>query len=128
MVEELHIKHFKKDLLLGGWKEEEIPTDSIKKATRASALTADTNLSSHCIAGTSNMRLTYLRVSADQASEFRLTDRDGTVDYVYLEAAGAEVLQGGPNTPIHVLKGSFNVTPIHTISAGTFHVAWEGIK
>lgn len=40
-------------------------------------------------------------------------------DYPMLEAAGAEVLRGGLEDPVHVMEGSINFNIIHKYPAGT---------
>ena len=55
----------------------------------------------------------------------------GVRDYPMLEAAGAEVLHGGLETPIHVLEGSIDFKIQHTPSPATgdyFGIAWWGVQ
>ena len=109
--------------------DEELPTVTVKGAGRATSVQAGTALGSYTglEGGGTVMRLTYLRVAASKEAEFFLKDRDGTFDYPYLEAAGAEVTQGGPTTPIHVVKGTFEIGLQVLGTSGTFWCAYEGL-
>lgn len=55
----------------------------------------------------------------------------GVRDYPMLEAAGAEVLHGSLEAPIHVLEGSitFNVLHLPTPSTGArYGIVWWGVE
>jgi len=124
----IHSRSFLKEPARGEWVPEEIPTVTVKKANRYSTMGANAALSSYTPSGTAYLRLTYLRTTATGAIETALVDRDGTLDIVYLEAAGAEVIQGNPKAPIHTLKGTFKVYNVGSVGAGTYAVAWEGVR
>ena len=110
--------------------DEELPTVSVKGAGRTRGVGSGTEvaLASYTgLGGGTVMRVTYLRVAAKEACEFYLKDRDGTFDYPYLEAAGAEVTLGAPYAPIHVVKGTFEIGLVNGGTQGTFIAAYEGI-
>jgi hypothetical protein len=55
----------------------------------------------------------------------------GTRDYPMLESAGAEVLRGGLETPVHVLEGSvtFNVLDTPATATGSkYGIVWWGVE
>lgn len=129
MSEELQVQ--RKQIYNPAWEEfvdEELPTVSVKDAHRLSGVGhPGSALVRKTLSGGTVMRLTYLRVAAGAETEFFLRDRDGTFDYPYLEAAGAEVLLGAPNEPIHVVKGSFVMGLQGSYASGTRIAAYEGI-
>jgi len=107
---------------------EELPTVSVKGAGRARNVAADAAIATYTgLGGGTVMRLTYLRIAADGAQEFYMKDRDGTFDYPYLEAAGAEVTLGAPDAPIHIVKGTFEIGCSRVGTAGTFIASYEGM-
>jgi len=78
--------------------------------------------------GTTIFKITQTNVGGEVGSA-----PEGVVDYVMLEAAGAEVL--GPvdiKRPIHVLEGSWTIQIIEPKSADAgaskFGVAWWGVE
>lgn len=55
----------------------------------------------------------------------------GTRDYPMLEAAGAEVLRGGLETPVHVLEGSINFNVLYTPATATgsrYSITYWGVQ
>ncbi len=55
----------------------------------------------------------------------------GTRDYPMLEAAGAEVLRGGLETPVHVLEGSINFNVLYTPETATgsrYSITYWGVQ
>ena len=115
--------------------DEELPTVSVKDAGK---FTVDgpagaTALLTRTFSGGTAMRMTFLRVGADQPDkEIYLTDRQGTLDYIYLGTTGSELYRetnlGAPDAPVHVVQGTFTITA-GSVAAGTvnFYVAYEGI-
>ena len=78
--------------------------------------------------GTTIFKITQTNVGGEVGSA-----PEGVVDYVMLEAAGAEVL--GPvdiKRPIHVLEGSWTIQIVEPTSvaagASKFGVAWWGVE
>ena len=113
------------------WEEfvdEELPTVTVKDALQVSGVAhPGSAIVRKTLTGGTVMRLTYVRIAANAETVFFLRDRDGTFDYPYLEAAGAEVTQGAPNAPIHVVKGSFVMGFHGSYASGTRIGAYEGI-
>lgn len=54
--------------------------------------------------------------------------RDGTIDYPYLEGAGAEVLKGTLKAPIHVTEGTLDFWIEEPAQATEYGVAWWGCE
>lgn len=117
----------KYDLDSEEWVKDILPTTTVRDAERSSGNVEDSTLTSHYIGAGSVMLLTFHRVAANGSCEWALTDRDGTVDIVLLEAAGDEVLLGRYEAPIHVVKGTFQVILLGSYGAGTYISAWEGV-
>ena len=109
------------------YEREEIPTVSLKDAVRASHCGAGTALISKDLGGGTEMRLTFYRVSAGTPTEFYMSDRGGTFDFPYLESRGAEVGIGAPNEPLHIVRGTFEIGLVGSMTLGTFIAAYEGI-
>lgn len=53
---------------------------------------------------------------------------DGTIDYPYLEGAGAEVLTGTMKAPIHVTEGTLEFYIEEPVQATEYSVAWWGCE
>ena len=54
--------------------------------------------------------------------------RDGTIDYPYLEGAGAEVLTGTMEAPIHVTEGTLEFYIEEPAQATEYGLAWWGCE
>lgn len=116
------------DPSLAEFVDEELPTVSAKDAGyRGGSNPAGTALVRKTLSGGTVMRLTFMRVASDAAMKFFMYDRSGTFDYPYLQAAGAEVLLGQPNAPLHVVKGSFVIGVLGSYASGTKFAAYEGL-
>lgn len=106
---------------------EEIPTNTIKRAVRVTGVNVGTLIASHVTGPGSYMLVTRLNICADRETEFLVRDRSGTIDYIYLEAAGMHAALGEQDAPIMVLKGSCEFRNIAGTSAGTYAISFEGI-
>ncbi len=106
--------------------DEELPTVSVKDAKRFTGNTSGTVLLRRTMSGGTVMRLTYVAFRASGETEFYMSDRNGTFDYPYLEAAGAEIWSGGPDNP-RVVKGTFVMGILGSYASGTWTAAYEGI-
>lgn len=132
--EVVHDHEFMRDEFKKEWKPKEIPTSTIKRAIKLNTAGDDALLGSHTINGTATMRLIYLSASlvAPGTLDMYLADRDGTIDnfliYNRTDNTRPLILQGGPNNPIHVCKGSFSIRNRGSADFGTVAVAWEGIE
>lgn len=105
-----------------------LPTKSVKKVTRdTGTMSAGELLASHYIGAGSVMRVTRLRVYSDQANEFIIADRNGSVDIIPLETAGGETLLGAPLEPVYITEGTIRVRALGSVSSGTRIVSFEGI-
>lgn len=109
------------------YRREELPTVTVKDATRLRGCSAGGTLLVKDLGAGTEMRLTFYRISAGTPTEFFMADRDGTFDCPFLEARGAEVGLGAPNEPIHVVRGTYSIGLINAGAAGTFIAAYEGI-
>lgn len=117
-----------KDPAYEKYVDEELPTVTVKDALYVGGVGhPGSAIVRKTLSGGTVMRLTYLRVAADAETKFFLRDRDGTFDYPYLEAAGAEVLLGAPSAPIHVVKGTFAMGCQGSYASGTRWASYEGI-
>lgn len=115
----------------------ELPTETIKKHDRlvapgARLLSSYTGLGNKrfdIIGGSADVvgRVTRLSFNADRQAECWLIDRSGTVDTLYLEAAGRETLLGKWDQPVYVLKGTVKFY-LGSYAAGTFAVSYEILK
>lgn len=108
------------------WKEE-FPTNTIKHAGRITAVDAGTLVTSYNTGPGSYLLVNRLDICADRETEFCIRDRSGTVDYIYLEAAGMHTVIGEKEAPVMVLKGSVRFQNLAGTSAGTYSVSFEGI-
>lgn len=91
---------------------DEIRTEPITIVTRGSI--GNEILGSATIPKDKVGQLTLRNIFARGSAEFALTDKSGTVGMTYLEAAGAEVLQGDITKPISSLKaGSVRIRKIN---------------
>lgn len=118
---------------------EEIPTETVKRAVRdspthsASALLASYGGGVNKVYGNNEgtqdkaVRITRFELTASEAQEFALIDRNGTFGYQYLEAAGAIQLLGKQDEPVMVTRGTFNVRMLGSAGAGTFSCSFEGV-
>lgn len=109
------------------YEKEEFPTNTIKRAGRVSAVNAGTLITSYATGPGSYLQVTRLDVYADRETEFVIRDRTGTVDFIYLEAAGMHTIIGDQYAPVMVLKGTALFRNLAGTSAGTYSVSIEGI-
>lgn len=115
----------------------ELPTETIKKFRRVSGPASRWTLASYT--GLGNVRLDTggsfdavgrcirMSVTADRAQEFWIIDRKGTIDDIYLQAAGRDVAYGKWDAPLYVFEGTVKVE-MGSVTAGTFTAAFELIK
>lgn len=110
------------------WVKEELPTFSIKRTEKIKNVSPGTLMTSYSTGPGTVIRITRLEFSANQAAEFFVRDREGTVGFYYLEAAGQVHLLGAPTSPVMILKGTCQFRNIGTqLTAGTFTCNVEGI-
>ena len=117
------------DPSLEDYVREELPTKTIKRTGRLEGFVAGgTLIASHDIGPGSYWIITRLNIATSRSAEFAIIDRTGTIDYIYLEAAGMHAALGERKAPIMVLEGSAEVRNIPVGTAiGTFSVALEGL-
>lgn len=122
------IRQEKYDPNFEDYQKVEFPTNTIKRAKRVTGVSPGTLITSYSTGPGSYIKVTRISFNADREAEFYVKDRSGTVDVIYLEAAGNYTLLGGQDAPIYVLKGSAQFRNIGTqLSAGTYSIALEGI-
>jgi hypothetical protein len=99
-------------------------------------------VSGHYVASGRQMKILFLRFHTEDSSgtEFAIVQRhgpanatargvtNGTIDYPYLEGAGAEVLTGSMEAPIHVMEGSIYFYVNTGTQATEFSVSWWGCE
>lgn len=108
--------------------KEELPTFSIKRTEKIKNVSPGTLMTSYSTGPGSVIRITRLEFSANQSAEFFVRDREGTVGFYYLEAAGQVHLLGAPTSPVMILKGTCQFRNIGTqLQVGTFTCNVEGI-
>jgi len=107
--------------------KEEFPTNSIKRAVRVTGVNVGTLITSYSTGPGSYLLVTRLDIVADRESEFYIRDRAGTVDFIYMEAAGMHSVIGEKEAPVMVLKGSAEFRNLAGTSAGTYAISFEGI-
>lgn len=109
------------------YEKEEFPTNPIKRSGRVTAKNAGTLITSYSTGPGSYILVTRLDIYADRETEFFIRDRTGTVDRIYLEAAGMHSVIGDQYAPVMVLKGTCLFRNLQGTSAGTYSVSIEGI-
>lgn len=112
------------------WVKEELPTFTIKRSVRHVRTSTGTTtlLGSYETGPGTVLRVTRLEFGATSATEYFVRDREGTVGFYYLEAAGQIHLLGAPKSPVMVLKGTCLFSSVcGTLDAGTFTCNMEGI-
>ena len=109
------------------YMKEEFPTNTVKRAARITTVSAGTLITSYDTGPGSYLLVTRLDVTADRETEFVIRDRTGTVDFIYLEAAGMHSAIGERDAPVMVLKGSCQFRNLAGDSAGTYSISFEGI-
>ncbi len=108
--------------------KEELPTFSIKRTEKIKNVSPGTLMTYYSTGPGSVIRITRLEFSADREAEFFVRDREGTVGFYFLEAAGQVHLLGAPTSPVMILKGTCQFRNIGTqLQAGTFTCNVEGI-
>jgi len=99
-------------------------------------------VSGHYTAAGQQMKMLFLRVwtAATGGAAFAIRQiggsvdaaargtPDGTIDYPYLEGAGAEVLTGSMKAPIHVTEGTLEFYIEEPTQAFEYGVAWWGCE
>lgn len=127
------------DPSLQRYLDAELPTVTIKRAVLGSSGVSGTTMATFTIAGQGTIggewspgktfRVTRLRVTANKEAYFRVTDSTGTIDNIYLSAAGQHVMLGAPDAPIYSSKEHFYITlgtqPVGV--TGTYTASFEGI-
>jgi len=106
--------------------KEELPTNPISRANRITGVNIGTLIASHDTGVGSYLVVTRFNFIADRETEFCITDRTGTVKFVYLEAAGMHTEIGEMNAPVLVLKGTCNFRSLIGTSAGTYCCSFAG--
>ena len=88
----------------------EIRTEPVRIVARRATISAYGILGSATIPADKKGQVTFRQVYAKGSAEFMICDKTGTVGLAYLEAAGAEILQGDITKPIETLEaGSVRV-------------------
>jgi len=127
------------DPSLQRYLDAELPTVTVKRAVIGTSANAGSKLATYTIAGQGTiggewspgktLRVTRLRVTANKEAYFRVTDSTGTIDNIYLSAAGQHVMLGAPDAPLYASKGHFYITlgtqPVG--GTGTYSASFEGI-
>lgn len=109
------------------YEREEFPTNTIKRAGRVTGVAAGTLITSYATGPGSYILITRLDIYANGETEFAVKDRTGTVDLIYLEAAGMHSVIGDQYAPVMVLKGTAQFRNLNGASTGTYAVSIEGI-
>ncbi|GAH60258.1 unnamed protein product [marine sediment metagenome] len=109
------------------YQKEEFPTNTIKRAGRIGGVDGGTLITSYSTGPGSYIQVTRLDICADRETEFYIRDRTGTVDFIFLEAAGMHSVIGDQYAPVMVLKGSCEFRSLDAGSAGTYCISFEGI-
>ena len=117
--------------------KEELPTVTVKQAARLTGAVGQPRLSSYEIrSGTISgewhppkvLRVTRFHVAANKSAYFSVIEGRGTIDHLYLEAAGDFAQLGQPGAPVYTAKGKFVVRQGSLAAAGgTYIVGWEGL-
>ena len=112
------------------WEEfvdEELPTLMISDARMDTGTIDGSAIVQRTFGGGTVCRITHLRLSATTAHWFYAKDRTGTLDMMYLPAAGETETLGAPSAPIYAAKGTFKICAYGSYSSGTRMVSYAGV-
>jgi len=109
------------------YQKEQFPTNTVKRAGRVTAVDAGTLITKYSTGPGSYIMITRLDIYANGKTEFIVKDRTGTVDLIFLEAAGMRSALGDQMGPVMVLKGTAQFRNLAGTSSGTYSVSIEGI-
>jgi len=141
-----YIRQLKKlyDLGKREYVDEKLPYKVVRGAWKGTLDVANKVVSNYVVEAGKQLKILFLRVWTEYSggATFKITQTaqtgdlgsapSGTVDYPFLEAAGAEVIGPVPlNSPIHVLEGSIDFIiqdPLPSQSTtNKFGLVWWGI-
>ena len=109
--------------------KEVLPTVTTRKAARRTDAVADHTFASHYIGSAGSVGLLIKwRFYANAEALCALVDRDGTIDYIYLESAGEQLDLGDPYRPVATLKGTVKWILHGSYAAGTYGMSAEIYK